>query len=76
MDELNARFADWYYVISDEVFRKIHLNRDDLIKKKEKPAAGKPGQNAPSDATKNGAFPAEILDQLKAQQKAAGKKQP
>ncbi len=74
VDELNARFADWYYVISDEVYRKIHLNRDDLIKKKEKPAAGAKGKNTPSDATKNGAFPAEIMDQLKAQQKAVGKK--
>jgi hypothetical protein len=29
--ELNYRFADWYYVISEEVFRKLHLGRDDLI---------------------------------------------
>ena len=35
--ELNARFADWYYVISDEVFRKIHLGHDEIFKKKEKP---------------------------------------
>ena len=33
--ELNARFADWYYVISDDVYRKIHLSRDQIIKKKE-----------------------------------------
>lgn len=33
--ELNARFADWYYVISDETFRKIHLGRADIVKKKE-----------------------------------------
>ncbi|HID33565.1 MAG TPA: pyridoxal-phosphate dependent enzyme, partial [Anaerolineae bacterium] len=26
--ELNERFADWYYIISDEVYRKIHLSRD------------------------------------------------
>jgi hypothetical protein len=37
--DLNARFADWYYVISDEVYRKIHLGRDDLVKKKEPPKA-------------------------------------
>jgi hypothetical protein len=37
--DLNARFADWYYVISDEVFRKIHLGRDELVKKKEPPKA-------------------------------------
>ena len=34
-DQLNARFADWYYVISDDVYRKIHLTRADLVKKKE-----------------------------------------
>ncbi len=33
--ELNDRFADWYYVISDDVYKKIHLNRDEIIKKKE-----------------------------------------
>jgi len=37
VDELNKRFADWYYVISDKTFQKIHLNRDSIIKKKEKP---------------------------------------
>jgi hypothetical protein len=34
--ELNARFADWYYVIDDSVYQKIHLGRKDLVKKKEK----------------------------------------
>jgi hypothetical protein len=29
--ELNARFADWYYVISEDVYKKLHLNRSDLI---------------------------------------------
>lgn len=35
--ELNDRFADWYYVISDDVYRKIHLDRKDIVKKKEPP---------------------------------------
>lgn len=30
--ELNARFADWYYVISEDVYKKIHLSRPDIIK--------------------------------------------
>jgi hypothetical protein len=30
---LNARFADWYYVISDESFKKIHLNKAELAKR-------------------------------------------
>lgn len=33
--ELNERFGDWYYVISNDVYKKIHLSRDDVIKKKE-----------------------------------------
>ena len=33
--ELNARFANWYYVISEDVYRKIHLGREDIIKAKE-----------------------------------------
>ena len=44
--ELNARFADWYYVISDEVYRKIHLGRDELFKKKE-PANRPDGRTFP-----------------------------
>jgi hypothetical protein len=35
-DELNGRFAKWYYVISAESFEKIHLTRDDLLKDKPK----------------------------------------
>ncbi len=39
--ELNARFADWYYVISDDVYKRIHLTRDEIIKKKDKKEDGK-----------------------------------
>jgi hypothetical protein len=45
--DLNARFADWYYVISDDVYRKLHLNHNDIVKKKEPPKAqggDKPGE--------------------------------
>ncbi|MCP3904796.1 MAG: DUF4340 domain-containing protein [Planctomycetes bacterium] len=38
--ELNDRFADWYYVIADEVYRKIRLTRGDLVTEKAAPAAG------------------------------------
>lgn len=31
-ETLNARFADWYYVISDESFKKIHLSKAELRK--------------------------------------------
>jgi hypothetical protein len=33
--ELNDRFADWYYVISNSEFEKIHLGRDEIVKPKE-----------------------------------------
>jgi len=29
---LNSRFADWYYVISEDVYKKVHLGRSDIIK--------------------------------------------
>jgi len=34
-EELNVRFADWYYVISADAFDKIHAGREDLVKKKD-----------------------------------------
>ena len=49
--ELNARFADWYYVISDEVYRKIHLGRDEIVTKKAKKEAERerpPGRTLPA----------------------------
>ena len=33
--ELNERFADWYYIISDDVYQKIHLTQADVIKTKQ-----------------------------------------
>lgn len=33
--ELNTRFGDWYYVVSDEQCQKIQLDLSDLIKEKE-----------------------------------------
>ncbi|MHC4992127.1 MAG: DUF4340 domain-containing protein, partial [Planctomycetota bacterium] len=30
--ELNDRFADWYYVIADDVYGKIRLRREDVVK--------------------------------------------
>jgi hypothetical protein len=49
VEELNARFADWYYIISDDVYQKIHLGRDEIFKKKEqnKPAQGAKGDVVP-----------------------------
>jgi hypothetical protein len=51
--ELNARFADWYYVVGDETYRKIHLGQADIIKKKvsdeAKNAAHAAGASTPKD---------------------------
>lgn len=47
--ELNDRFADWYYVISNDVFEKIHLSRSQVI------AAAEPGE-----ATGEGDTPADF----------------
>ena len=32
VEELNDRFGDWYYVIANDIFKKIRLTRDDLVK--------------------------------------------
>jgi hypothetical protein len=34
-NQLNTRFADWYYVISSSSFDKVHLTRSDLVKRKD-----------------------------------------
>lgn len=44
--ELNARFADWYYVISEDVYKKLHLSRTDIIKEGEKAAEQGTGLDA------------------------------
>ena len=33
--ELNGRFADWYYVVSDKEYAKIHLGRNSMVQKVE-----------------------------------------
>jgi hypothetical protein len=67
VDELNTRFADWYYIISNEVYNKIHLGRGDVVKEKEKekpaegeeePAAAEAMPAAPPPATTEPAAPA------------------
>lgn len=67
--ELNARFADWYYIISDEVYRKIHLNHDEMLKKKDK-AADKKDEPAGHDhdhGDADEATPGDALEQMKEQ---------
>ena len=42
--ELNGRFADWYYVVSDKEYAKIHLGRNSMVQKVEAKAV----QSAPA----------------------------
>lgn len=37
--DLNLRFGDWYFVVNDDVFQKVRLSSDKVIKKKDKPKA-------------------------------------
>ena len=46
--ELNLRFADWFFVISDDVFKKIHVTDGDLITRPGQPQAD-PDYNAGLD---------------------------
>lgn len=42
VQQLNARFSEWYYVVSDSVYKKIHVNREDLITEKSSAAPAAP----------------------------------
>jgi hypothetical protein len=48
VEELNARFGDWYYVISAENFNKLHLARKELVKEKGKPGDDKKTEKTPA----------------------------
>ncbi len=52
VQELNARFSDWYYVVSDSAYKKLKVSRDQLIVEKGSatttPPAGIPGGAFPN----------------------------
>jgi hypothetical protein len=58
VDELNARFNDWYYVISAENFNKLLLSRKDLVKEKKSGGDDK-SKDKPADKDP---FPPESKD--------------
>jgi len=77
--ELNDRFADWYYVISDDVYRKIHLTRADFVKKKEAKDKAKDSADHDHDHDHGGsdslpASPAATVEKLKNDAPAAPEK--
>jgi len=52
--DLNLRFGDWYFVVSNDTFKKVRLRKDEVIKKKDAKAedekasaAGAPGTAVP-----------------------------
>lgn len=57
--QLNDRFGDWYYVISNDVFKKIRLGRDELIidKPAEEEAAVEADPNASQFGSPGAAIP-------------------
>lgn len=43
VEQLNARFANWYYVVSEDVYEGLRSKRADFIEPKDAPAAGGAG---------------------------------
>ncbi|MEX2092602.1 MAG: DUF4340 domain-containing protein [Pirellulales bacterium] len=50
--DLNLRFGDWYFVVSNDTFKKVRLGKDDVIKAKAAPGepASAGGQNSAAGA--------------------------
>ncbi len=46
--QLNERFADWYYVIPEDTYSKLRIGRDDLFDTSDGPAAPGVGGFDPS----------------------------
>ncbi|HUY89130.1 MAG TPA: DUF4340 domain-containing protein [Pirellulales bacterium] len=65
--ELSDRFADWYYVISDATYQKIHLGRDAIVQKKTPPAGetGKEGSDTEASEGKENILTDELRKGLK-----------
>jgi hypothetical protein len=51
--DLNLRFGDWYFVVSNDTFQKIRLSRDDVIKTKDVEVDA--GESAAADGESAGA---------------------
>ena len=50
VQELNERFGDWYYLVSDDVYKQIRLGRDKVIQKKEAETKDGDAEEAPAGA--------------------------
>ena len=57
VEKLNKRFADWYYIIDDAEYKKIHISRKDVIAKKSElvcPDCGEVGDHDHNHAHEHG----------------------
>ncbi len=62
VEKLNKRFADWYYIIDDEEYKKIHISRKDVIAKKSElvcPECGEAGDHDHNHAHEHAAEEAD-----------------
>ena len=48
-EDLNRRFAEWYYVVPGETFDKLRLTREDIVKEKEQPKSEEGAADSPAD---------------------------
>lgn len=49
--DLNLRFGDWYFVVSNDTFKKVRLGKQDIVKEKGKePASANSAAGAPGSA--------------------------
>ncbi|MCC9643117.1 hypothetical protein LOC71_12595 [Rhodopirellula sp. JC740] len=58
-DRLNARFADWYYIIPEATYRQLRINRDELFVDpgaSDAAASGAPPAGLPPDMQLPGGF--------------------
>ncbi len=58
--ELNARFADWYYVVSDSVYKKLKISREQLIGPPTVPGAGGASGQSPNSFGPEGFDPSQF----------------
>jgi hypothetical protein len=50
--ELNGRFADWYYLVSDSVYQKLRFKRADIVTAQgSPPTPASTGQNSPPESS-------------------------
>ncbi|MDR1477626.1 MAG: DUF4340 domain-containing protein [Planctomycetaceae bacterium] len=61
--KLSERFADWYYVISEDVYKKIHLTESSVIRLKTPPPANNNANpNLPPTTINSNVAPPELVE--------------